>query len=218
MGPREIGRLRQKCFSFGKTLLACRREFCFSLKVGDFEMSLGTGDRRARPKCNRKRNPSYFRRQRRRREAFLQKRDLAGGNLVGGVLGIGAETVENIQDGEGGGEAGERILEGDEPQEVTLKNIYDLLSELSDTNNHISEHLSWQESHKDSGMTANLPETNDADEEEQGSNDENDLLVRFSSLGRSLKTFQRDLTTADQRVESAKKVSSPLRKRRKKRR
>ena len=52
MGPREIGRLRQKCFSFGKTLLACRREFCFSLKVGDFEMSLGTGgtgDRRARP-------------------------------------------------------------------------------------------------------------------------------------------------------------------------
>ena len=132
-----------------------------------------------------------------------------------GVLGIGAETVENIQDGEGGGEAGERILE---PQEVTLKNIYDLLNELSDTNNHISEHLSWQESHEDSGMTANLPETNDADEEEQGSDDENDLLVRFSSLGRPLKTFQRDLTTADQRVESAKKVSSPLRKRRKKRR
>ena len=32
--------------------MACRREFCFSLKVGDFEMSLGTvgtGDRRARP-------------------------------------------------------------------------------------------------------------------------------------------------------------------------
>ena len=64
-------------------------------------MSLVTGDRRAKPKCNWKRNPSYFRRQGRRREAFLQKRDLAGGNLVGGVLGIGAETVENIQDGEG---------------------------------------------------------------------------------------------------------------------
>ena len=102
MGHREIGRLRQKCFSFGKTLLACRREFCFSLKVGDsFEMLLVTGDRRAKPRCNRKRNPSYFRRQRQRREAFLQKRDLTGGNLVGGVLGIGAETVENIQDGEG---------------------------------------------------------------------------------------------------------------------
>ena len=61
-------------------------------------MSLVTGDRRAKPKCNWKRNPSYFRRQGRRREAFLQKRDLTGGNLVGGVL---AETVENIQDGEG---------------------------------------------------------------------------------------------------------------------
>ena len=112
--------------------------------------------------------------------------------MVGGVLGIGAETVENIQDGEGGGEAGERILE---PQEVTLKNIYDLLNELSETNNHISEHFSWQESHEDSG-TANLPKTNDADEgdedEEQGSDDENDLLVRFGSLGRSLKTFQCD--------------------------
>ena len=35
MGHREIGRLRQKCFSFGKTLLACGREFCFSLKMGD---------------------------------------------------------------------------------------------------------------------------------------------------------------------------------------
>ena len=84
--------------------------------------------------------------------------------MVGGVL---AETVENIQDGEGGGEAGERTLEEDEPQEVTLKDIHDLLS----------EHISWQESHGDSGMTANLPETNDADEEEQGSDDENDLSV-----------------------------------------
>ena len=221
MGPREIGRLRQKCFSFGKTLLACRREFCFSLKVGDFEMSLGTvgtGDRRARPKCNRKRNPSYFRRQRRRREAFLEKRGLAGGSLVGGALGIGAETVESIQDREGGGEAGGQILE---PQEVTLKNIYDLINELGETNNQISEHISWRESHEDS-ETANLPETNDVNEgdedEEQGSDDENDLLVRFGSLGRSLKTFQRDLTRADKRVESAKKVSSPLRKKRKKQR
>ena len=132
-------------------------------------MSLVTGDRRAKPKCNRKRNPSYFRRQRRRREAFLQKRDLTGGNLVGGVL---VETVENIQDWEGGEEAGVRTLEEDEPREVTLKDIHDLLS----------EHLSWQESHGDSGMTANLPETNDADEEEQGSDDENDLSV-FVVLG-----------------------------------
>ena len=89
-------------------------------------MSLVTGDSRAKPKCNRKRNPSYFRRQGRRREAFLQKRDLTGGNLVGGVL---VETVENIQDWEGGEEAGVRTLEEDEPREVTLKDIHDLLSE-----------------------------------------------------------------------------------------
>ena len=92
-------------------------------------MSLVTGDSRAKPKCNRKRNPSYLRRQRRRREVFLQKRDMTGVNLVGGGL---AETVENIQDGEGNGEAGERTLEEDEPQEeqeLTLKDIHDLLSE-----------------------------------------------------------------------------------------
>ena len=46
----------------------------------------------------------------------------------------------------------------------------------------VSTYLSWQESHRDSGMTANLPETNDADEEEQGSDDENDLSV-FVVLG-----------------------------------
>ena len=91
------------------------------LKMGDaFEMLLATGDSRTKPKCNRKRNPSYL----------------------------------------------------------------------------------HPESHGDSGMTANLPETNDAEEEEQESEDENDLIVRFSSLGRSMKTFQRDLITADQKVES----------------
>ena len=129
MEQREIGRLRQKCFTFGKTLLACGREFSFSLKVGDaFEMSLVTCDSRAKPKCNRKRNPSYFRRQRRRREVFLQKRDMTGVNLVGGGL---AETVENIQDREGCGEAGEQTLEEDKPQEeqeLTLKDIHDICS------------------------------------------------------------------------------------------
>ena len=65
-------------------------------------MSLVTGDSRAKPKCNRKRNPSYLRKQRRRREVFLQKRDMTGVNLVREGF---AETMENIQDREGGGEA-----------------------------------------------------------------------------------------------------------------
>ena len=225
MDSREIGRLRQKCFSFGKTLLACKREFRFSLKVGDFKMSLGaggTGDRKARPRCNRKRNPAYFRRQRRRREAFLEKKGLAGDSLVGRALGIGAETVvENIQDGEGGGEVGGQ--EQEQEEEVTLKDLYNLAIELSEINNQgrceISELLNDTKNLL-SSRTANLPNTSDVDEgddEEQGS-DENDLLVLFGSLGKQLKTFQRDLTRTDKKVESAKKVSSPLRKKRRKRR
>ena len=71
-----------------------------------------------------------------------------------------------------------------------------------------------------SSRAANLPNTSDVDEgddEEQGS-DKNDLLVLFGSLGKQLKTFQRDLTRTDKKVESAKKVSSPLRKKRRKQR
>ena len=144
-----------------------------------------------------------------------------------GYWGTGAETVESIQDGEGSGEAGGQILE---PQEVTLKDLYDAFIELSETNNHTRDQISalhCSELLSDcknllSSGTANPPETSDVDEgdedEEQGSDDENDLLVRFGSLGKQLKTFQRDLTRADKRVESAKKVSSPLRKKRKKRR
>ena len=169
----------------------------------------GTGDRKARPRCNRKRNPAYFRRQRRRREAFLEKKGLAGDSLVGRALGIGAETVvENIQDGEGGGEAGRQILE---PQDLTLKDVYNMFIELSETNNQgrceISELLNDTKNLLSSG-TSNLPKTSDVDEgddEEQGSDDENDLLVLFGSLGKQLKTFQCDLTRTDKKVESAKK-------------
>ena len=178
MGPREIGRLRQKCFSFGKTLLACRREFCFSLKVGDFEMSLGaggTGDRKARPRCNRKRNPAYFRRQSRRRVAFLEKKGLAGDSLIGRALGIGAETVENIQDGEGGGEVGGQILE---PQEV-----HNMVIELSETNNQgrceISELLNDTKNLLNS-WTANQTSDDEEDDGEQG-DDESDLLVLYDN-------------------------------------
>ena len=45
----------------------------------------------------------------------------------------------------------------------------------------------------------------EGDDEEQGSDDKNDLLVLFGSLGKQLKTFQRDLTRTDKKVESAKK-------------
>ena len=184
MDSREIGRLRQKCFSFGKTLLACKRDFRFSLKVGDFEMLLGaggTGDRKARPRCNRKQNPAYFRRQRRRREAFLEKKGLAGDSLVGRALGIGAETVvENIQDGEGGEEVGGQEQE----QELTLKDVYKLAIELSEINNQgsceTSELLNDTKNLLNS-WTANQTSDDEGDDGEQG-NDENDLLVFLGAL------------------------------------
>ena len=144
MDSREICRLRQKCFSFGKTLLACKRDFRFSLRVGSFEMSLGAGGasgRKAGPGCGRKRNPAYFRRQKRRRRAFLEKRGLASDSLVGRVLSIGAETVvDNTQDGEGGEEVGGQ--EQEQEEEVTLKDVYKLAIELSEINNQGSCEIS----------------------------------------------------------------------------
>ena len=211
MDSREIGRLRQKCFSFGKTLLACKRDFRFSLRVGSFEMSLGAGGasgRKAGPGCGRKRNPAYFRRQKRRRQAFLEKRGLASDSL-----GIGAETVVGgTRDGEGGEEVGGR--EQEQGEEVTLKDVCRLAVELSEINNQgsceISELLNDTKNLLNS-WTANQTSDDEGDDGEQG-DDENDLLVLFDSLGKQLKTFQRDLTSTDKKVENAKKTSSPLRK------
>ena len=139
MDSREIGRLRQKCFSFGKTLLACKRDFRFSLRVGSFEMSLGAdgaSGRKAGPGCGRKRNPAYFRRQKRRRQAFLEKRGLASDSL-----GIGAETVVGgTRDGEGGEEVGGR--EQEQKEEVTLEDVCRLAVELSEINNQRSCEIS----------------------------------------------------------------------------
>ena len=143
---------------------------------------------------------------------------MAGDSLVGRALGIGAETVvENIQDGEGGGEVGGQILE---PQEVTLKDLYNMFIELSETNNQgrceISELLNDTKNLLNS-WTANQTSDDEGDDGEQG-DDENDLLVLFDSLRKQLKTFQRDLTSTDKKVENAKKTSSPLWKKRRKRR
>ena len=211
MDSREIGRLRQKCFSFGKTLLACKRDFRFSLRVGSFEMSLGAGGasgRKAGPGCGRKRNPAYFRRQKRRRQAFLEKRGLASDSL-----GTGAETVVGgTRDGEGGEEVGGR--EQEQKEEVTLEDVCRLAVELSEINNQgsceISELLNDTKNLLNS-WTANQTSDDEGDDGEQG-DDENDLLVLFDSLGKQLKTFQRDLTSTDKKVENAKKTSSPLRK------
>merc|ERR1712015_396899 len=200
MDSREIGRLRQKCFSFSRTLLAYKRDFRFSLRVGSFKMSLGAGGasgRKAGPGCGRKRNPAYFRRQKCRRQAFLEKRGLASDSL-----GTGAETeVGGTRDREGGEEVGGR--EQEQRVEVTLKDVCRLAVELSEINNQgsceISELLNDTKNLLNS-WTANQTSDDEGDDGEQG-DEENDLLVLFDSLGKQLKTFQRDLTSTDKKVE-----------------
>ena len=210
MDSREIGRLRQKCFSFSRTLLAYKRDFRFSLRVGSFEMSLGAdgaSGRKAGPGCGRKRNPAYFRRQKRRRQAFLEKRGLARDSL-----GTGAETeVGGTLDGEEGEEVGGR--EREQKEEVTLEDVCRLVVERSEINSGL---LNDTKNLLDS-WTANQTSDDEEDDEEQG-DDENDWLLRFDRLGKQLKTFQRDLISTDKKVENAKKTSSPLRKRRRNRR
>ena len=87
----------------------------------------------------------------------------------------------------------------------TIRGVVRFSEPLNDTKNLLN---SW---------TANQTSDDEEDDGEQG-DDENDLLVLFDSLGKQLKTFQRDLASTDKKVENAKKTSSPLRKRRRKRR
>ena len=83
------------------------------------------------------------------------------------------------------------------------------------------------ESHGDFGMTANLPETNDAKEEEQEKKDEDesesDLLELTGRLGTRMKCFQREVEATDEGIAKAKNLSSvsprsPKRKKRRKKR
>ena len=211
MDSRELGRLRQKCFSFSRTLLAYKRDLRFSLRVGSFEMSFeanGASGGKAGLGCGRKRNPAYLRRQKRRRQAFLEKKR----GLARDSLGTGAEAeVRGARDGEVDEEVGGR--EREQKDEVTIEDVCRLVVEHSEINSGLindTKNLldSW---------TVNQTSDDEEDDEEQ-EDDENDWLLRFDRLGKQLKTFQRDLISTDKKVENVKKSSSPLRKRRRKRR
>ena len=103
---------------------------------------------------------------------------------------------------------------------MTLEDVCRLAVELSEINNQrsceISELLNDTKNLLNS-WTANQTSDDEEDDGEQG-DDESDLLVLFDSLGKRLKTFQRNLESTDKKVENAKNTSSPLRKRRRKRR
>ena len=135
--------------------------------------------------------------------------------------------------GEGGSgetrDAGAEIEETDDEAneaqgEITLAGLDKQLQSLGETIRSIN---SLNEKMK--GWIANLPETNDAEEEEQErewlqKNDEDesesDLLELTGRLGTRMKCFQREVEATDERIVKAKKLSSvsPRSQKRKKRR
>ena len=218
MDSREIGRLRQKCFSFSRTLLAYKRDFRFSLRVGSFEMSLGAdgaSGRKAGPGCGQKRNPAYFRRQKRRRQAFLEKKR----GLARDSLDTGAEEVRGARDEEVDEEVDGR--EREQKDEVSIEDVCRLVVEWSsEIRGNINDTMKLMDS-----RTANDPERDEGRGGKlQGSDEDGeDHLLEFTSrLEARIKCFQRQVETTDEKVEEARRLTrttpqSPRRKRRRKR-
>ena len=218
MDSRELGRLRQKCFSFSRTLFAYKRDFRFSLRVGSFEMSFeanGASGGKAGLGCGRKRNPAYLRRQKRRRQAFLEKKR----GLARDSLGTGAEAeVGGARDGEVDEEVSGR--EREQKEDMTIEDLCKLFVEESEITRKLMDSL------KADFWTANDPERRDEGREGelQGSDeDAEDHLIEFASrLETGIKCFQRQVETTDKKVEEARRLTrttpqSPRRKRRRKR-
>ena len=216
MDSRELGRLRQKCFSFSRTLFAYKRDFRFSLRVGSFEMSFeanGASGGKAGLGCGRKRNPAYLRRQKRRRQAFLEKKR----GLARDSLGTGAEAeVRGARDEEVDEEGDGR--EREQKDEVSIEDICRLVvewsSEIRDDTMKLMDSWTANDPERDEGRGGKL----------QGSDEygEDHLLEFASRLETGIKCFQRQVETTDKKVEEARRLTrttpqSPRRKRRRKR-
>ena len=215
MDSRELGRLRQKCFSFSKTLLAYKRDLRFSLRVGSFEMSFeanGASGGKAGLGCGRKRNPAYLRRQKIRRQASLEKKR----GLARDSLGTGSEAeVRGARDGEVDGR------EREQKDEVSIEDVCRLVVEWSsEIRGNINDTMKLMDS-----RTANDPERDEGTGGKlQGSDEDGeDHLLEFASrLETGIKCFQRQVETTDKKVEEARRLTrttpqSPRRKRRRKR-
>ena len=216
MDSGELGRLRQKCFSFSRTLFAYKRDFRFSLRVGSFEMSFeanGASGGKAGLGCGRKRNPAYLRRQKSRRQAFLEKKR----GLARDSLGTGAEAeVRGARDGEVDEEVGGR--EREQKDEVTIEDVCRLVveqsSEIRGIINDTMDSRTANDPERDEGRGGKL----------QGSDEDGeDHLLEFASrLEARIKCFQRQVETTDEKVEEARRLTrttpqSPRRKRCRKR-
>ena len=214
LDSRGIERLRKKCFSFSRTLFAYKRDFNFTLWVGSFEMSLGTGGpcgRKAGP-GGRRRNPSYLRRQQRRRQTFLEKRGLAGDNLGTGGAGAEADRDDEEVDGRVDEEGDGR--EREQERSVTIE---DVAREISLGISELRKELQPLKE-----IIASDPGERDG-EVEESDGDAQDHLIEFAGrLESGMRCFQRQVQTTDRKVQEARwktttTPQSPRKKRRRKR-
>ena len=104
IGKNGKHRLRRKCLHIlCETLARSGREFSFCLELGDgFLISLEASYLTTH-RAKRRRSPSYFQRQERRRATLLDKK----GKLVVDPQGIAEGAMETLQDKEGSGGDGE---------------------------------------------------------------------------------------------------------------
>ena len=232
---RGIERLRKKCFSFSRTLFSYKRDFNFTLRVGSFEMSIGTGGPCGRKagQGGRRRNPSYIRRQQRRRQAFLKKRGLAGDNLGTGGAEAGADRDDKEVDG-GVDEEGDG-REREQERSVTIEDVASLAREASvvmtletitkmikdGTEEMRKEMKSMNDSMRASDVASDPGERDE--EVEESDVDAHDHLIEFAGrLESGMRCFQRQVQATDRKVQETRwktttSPKSPRKKRRRKR-
>ena len=239
---RGIERLRKKCFSFSRTLFSYKRDFNFTLRVGSFEMSIGTGGPCGRKagQGGRRRNPSYIRRQQRRRQAFLKKRGLAGDNLGTGGAEAGADRDDKEVDGGVDEEGDGRELTREQEESVTIwcENIARMLKDQKDEQAlQYRERLDGMEELRKEMRSINdssisefsksmkeiiASDPGERDEEvEKSDEDDHDHLVEFAGRLRSgMRCFQRQVQATDRKVQETrwKTTTSPKSPRKKRRR
>ena len=239
---RGIERLRKKCFSFSRTLFSYKRDFNFTLRVGSFEMSIGTGGPCGRKagQGGRRRNPSYIRRQQRRRQAFLKKRGLTGDNSGTGGAEAGADRDDKEVDGGVDEEGDGRELTREQEESVTIwcENIARMLKDQKDEQAlQYRERLDGMEELRKEMRSINdssisefsksmkeiiASDPGERDEEVEKSEDDHDHLVEFAGRLRSgMRCFQRQVQATDRKVEETRwkttiSPKSPRKKRRRK--
>ena len=228
---RGIERLRKKCFSFSRTLFSYKRDFNFTLRVGSFEMSIGTGGPCGRKagQGGRRRNPSYIRRQQRRRQAFLKKRGLAGDNLSTGGAEAGADRDDKEVDGGVDEEGDGRELTREQEESVTIwcENIARMLKDQMDGMEELRKEMKSINDSSISEFSKSMKEIiasdpGERDEEvEENDEDDHDHLVEFAGRLRSgMRCFQRQVQATDRKVQETrwKTTTSPKSPRKKRRR